>query len=325
MRQGGKRGAFTLIELLVVIAIIGILVALVAGTAANVIRRAKETAIKTDLDQMTLALKAYKAKNGSYPPSDFTSDKGKAEVVRHLLSRYKRWQTPWTQQQVPELSQAQALVFWLQGLSENPQDPFDVFRPEDAYFQFEETRLLHPNLNQLGKKRFELLKNPDDPADDPADNSPDPRTLPLNPATLVDRVSVYVPPGDLRQPYIYFRAPYTHVDSSGNLRAKAYHINPDQCPTADQNNPQCLFKRPYRNSTTQRGIYPPEAFVRPKEFQLLSAGLDDDWGIDPNSSNKEPFGFYPTGKDSQGVQTYFVGDMDNLTNFSPQTLGDARP
>ncbi len=62
--------AFTLIELLVVISIIGTLASLVVGLAPTVSERMKEARIKSELAELQVAIDAYKAKFGIYPPDN---------------------------------------------------------------------------------------------------------------------------------------------------------------------------------------------------------------------------------------------------------------
>jgi prepilin-type N-terminal cleavage/methylation domain-containing protein len=62
--------AFTLIELLVVISIIGVLAALIFPVAGSVSRVKKINTAQAELNDIELALENYKAKYGTYPPSN---------------------------------------------------------------------------------------------------------------------------------------------------------------------------------------------------------------------------------------------------------------
>jgi len=68
------RRAFTLVELLMVIVIIGILVALVTLAASRAITAGKQTAVLTEISQLSMALDSYKQKHGSYPPNPGTEE-----------------------------------------------------------------------------------------------------------------------------------------------------------------------------------------------------------------------------------------------------------
>lgn len=61
------RFGFTLIELLVVISIIGILTTLVAANLNSARERARDAARKSDLKNISTALRLYFNDNGSYP------------------------------------------------------------------------------------------------------------------------------------------------------------------------------------------------------------------------------------------------------------------
>ncbi|MGH9897043.1 MAG: type II secretion system protein, partial [bacterium] len=63
------RAAFTLVELLVVITIIGILASLITVAAVSALRKARETEIKAEIDQVSTAIEEYKNKTTAYPPN----------------------------------------------------------------------------------------------------------------------------------------------------------------------------------------------------------------------------------------------------------------
>lgn len=101
------RPGFTLVEMLTVIAIIGILVALVAGAMVAVRPRVQKAMIDAEIKQLEMALEAYKATYGEYPPdgTDATA------VKRHLAKAYPRA----TGLNVTGINPGNALVFWLGG------------------------------------------------------------------------------------------------------------------------------------------------------------------------------------------------------------------
>ncbi len=75
-RHATRRG-FTLTELLVVISIIAILVAMTSLAVVRALGHAKQTRIKVELDQLDMALKAYKQEYGAYPPCDMRVGRGR--------------------------------------------------------------------------------------------------------------------------------------------------------------------------------------------------------------------------------------------------------
>src|SRR5260370_5625190 len=68
-----RRSAFTLVELLVVITIIIILMGLLTPVVMIALGRAKEGRITLEIATIDGAMKAYKEKHGTYPPSDFVN------------------------------------------------------------------------------------------------------------------------------------------------------------------------------------------------------------------------------------------------------------
>lgn len=60
---------FTLIELLIVIVILGILAGIVLFAVGGVTNRGNLAACRSDLKTIQVAVEAYRAKNGNYPPN----------------------------------------------------------------------------------------------------------------------------------------------------------------------------------------------------------------------------------------------------------------
>ena len=81
-----KRG-FTLIELLVVIIVIGILSAMSVVVVRTAMNSGKGATVKTQMQQLAIALDSYKAKVGEYPPDNFLDT---AALERHLKKRWPR-------------------------------------------------------------------------------------------------------------------------------------------------------------------------------------------------------------------------------------------
>ncbi len=79
-----KRPGFTLVEILVVISIIGILAAIAIPAINGAVVRARQTAIRLEMDVIGNALEAYKLQYGDYPPdfSDWNS------VERHFRKSF---------------------------------------------------------------------------------------------------------------------------------------------------------------------------------------------------------------------------------------------
>ncbi|MDZ4821508.1 MAG: type II secretion system protein [Planctomycetota bacterium] len=112
------RQAFTLIELLVVITIIGILAALLTVVIGAVMRRANETVIQTELNQITAAVEFYKTEyQAGYPPSTT------ARLKTHVRNIFPR-ATQADIDSIPNnLTPAEILWFVLRGYTSDPYQP----------------------------------------------------------------------------------------------------------------------------------------------------------------------------------------------------------
>jgi prepilin-type N-terminal cleavage/methylation domain-containing protein len=64
-----NQSGFTLIELLVVIVILGVLSGIVVFAVSGIQDRGNAAACKTDKKSVEVAVEAYYAKNGTYPPA----------------------------------------------------------------------------------------------------------------------------------------------------------------------------------------------------------------------------------------------------------------
>jgi prepilin-type N-terminal cleavage/methylation domain-containing protein len=67
MKVGAKQTGFTIVELLIVIVVIAILAAIGMLAYAGVRDRANDSAVRSDLSNISTKLKAYAAENGEYP------------------------------------------------------------------------------------------------------------------------------------------------------------------------------------------------------------------------------------------------------------------
>jgi prepilin-type N-terminal cleavage/methylation domain-containing protein len=241
-----SRASFTLVELLVVIIIIGVLASLITVASRSAVLGAKEARIITELHNIALAMKAYKAKYGDYPPNFNDPD----AVRRHFRKAFSR-----SKDNIdiilnadPPLNQAEAVTFWLLGFSPDPEYPLTGGGTRMSLFEFDQSRLV-----QTGQ------------------------------LTIGNRV-VYHPPA-LTQPYVYFQTPSSYA-SAGN--------------------------RPQYPGTVKPYLREALVPVHAGSFQVLSAGLDDQWGGAPDTA------YFPNGP-------FTGGDADNLTSFSPKNLENSQP
>ncbi len=332
--RGVLRRAFTLTELLVVIAIIAVLAAMVSVGVMKALDTAKQTRIKTEVDQLDAAFKAYRDKYGSFPPSDLVGFAGNSKLVQHLARAFPRYTATGTMLRdellaagfdANSLRPDQALVFWLKGFSPDPAHPFVTV---DGYqimngaptttkvqvtplFDFDRTRLV---------------------------------AVPASPT----RMPSYFPQGtkadDTGAPYIYWDSQSAPASGTVNppypLAATAVMWNIAGPPMFNS----VIFPnagpiRPYAFDANGNGrlsnpadttmLDPGDSWVNPDSFQIISAGLDGKYGALTATRADHPR-IYPTGtaSDPMSATSYDVAgaDDDNVTNFCPKArLGDAKP
>jgi general secretion pathway protein G len=65
-----SRDGFTLLELMIVVVIMSILIAIIAPKFMGQADKAKVTAAKTDIGNLSTSLETYKLDNGNYPTTD---------------------------------------------------------------------------------------------------------------------------------------------------------------------------------------------------------------------------------------------------------------
>jgi len=320
---GRRRTAFTLVEMIVVMAIIGVLAAILIPTLRAAMVRAKVTAIAGDLANLDAALNQFKEKYGDYPPD--ISD-------RNVLSRHvqKAWPRITANEMRIflaiayhrggnisgpqwEIDQAEALVFWLGGFSEDPQHPFTgpggplsggERNQDNAYFPFDTSRLTEStniltysvDFIDVGGNRqtfnFNARESTDDATLHGLENDPFPVCLTRG--------------TDL--PVVYLDA-HNYLNSEYPMHGTLY-----QGSMIPGHAHAYLSDRKLLNANA--GF----EWINPHSYQLITAGLDEDFGVDVfDNNNNFMFKRYASG-------TYYVaGDRDNVTNFSGGTLEDAIP
>jgi len=278
-----QQAGFTLVELLVVIAIIGILIALLVPAVGGAIRAAKNGVIALEITELAKAVERYKMEFGDYPPDLASTDADDAVAIKNHVSRKFRTRNPLLDSQdakgnFAHLDPAEALVFWLRGFSSDPMRPVmgNVAPPAGDYIEY---------VNGAGRKPlFDFKQTQLNDAD--GDGFPE-----------------YYPPNGTK-PYVYFHhSDYMGVNTLAGSGTGTVLVGP---------NSNSLLVRPYYK------VAPPATvkdYVEPLKFQIICAGLDNEFG-DPTNGNG---GVYPNGP-------YSDQDEDNLTNFSEgKTLEAAMP
>lgn len=285
------RQGFTLVELLVVIIIIAILMAILIPTINAARNSARRAVIATEISQLESAIEEYKTKSGGDFPPDFSQpqrvlDHLSRAFPRHLRLPAQTWMLANNDVSNPgtwRIDQAEALVIWLSGLRKDPLYPVNGQTTErHIYFDFRPERLL----------------------DKDGDGFPE-----------------YYPPGTPGCPYVYFHSSSYFIDrtqpanpfletsyiqqGSNRLHTAMY---PDVAGTVYANHATLVgngvmgVARPYATNAL--------VWAEPTKFQIIAAGLDDDYGADYQYKIVPMANQVPTGQNLQAM------DWDNMTSFA---------
>ena len=333
-----KITAFTLVELLVVITILAILVALLIPAVISAQRRAQSTRIKMEIDQLATGFEDYRNDvAGEYPPNAWgisDSVNNANAVVRHFKKAFPRHREPEAlikglagdgagpQWLAGGLSPAEAVFFWLGGFSSDPKYPIsgpggpsfllgqvDNIEDRNRIYDFDLTRLGAEGIDvktaiQNGSVRsvqYEIAVN----------GQPQIRQI---------NFWQYYPPKSTK-PFVYFdtsrskpRAPETTIYASAMAHPSIAGVAPIKRLATTLISPGNPIVQDVR-------------YANEDKFQILHAGVDDDWGeFDPLRINfMAPSASVPT-----GTILYpdgpFIGELsDTVVNFDERTLQDAQP
>ncbi len=326
-----SRSAFTLTELLVVITIIGILGSLITAAAVNALARAQQTRITLEIQQLSNAMEEFKNEYGAYPPNGMQNSGylgADDDLVRMFRKAFPRHNEPdilirglagglnnggAAPNALPGgMNGAEAIVFWLGGFSKDPQYPLtgpggpsyiaaNGLAGEDLEGR---NRDYEFDLGRLGPRdaggAFDASANAgrfityQDPRD----------------GTTLRRINMwyYIPDGS-QQPLGYFDASRRRAQVANPSGAFVNNYDPWFSQTSA---PSSLFlyavKRPNETNPART------EFASQGKFQILHAGIDDEWGDFSVFSGSNPIRF-PEGP--------FTGEIaDTLTNFTTGTLED---
>lgn len=314
-----RRRGFTLTELLVVIAIIAVLAAMVSVGVMRALDTAKQTRIKTEVDQLDAAFKAYREKYGSFPPCIFST----AALTQHLARAFPRYNVA----NIPgDLAAAgivparfrpdQALVFWLKGFSPDPANPFVTVNG----LQIAGGTVLGPvtvtPLFDFDKSRLAVV--------DSTGTSTMPSYFPQGTKTdATGAPYLYWDAGTYATPPMSMSPGFPDGDPSQNRRI----WNDPSAPVPPAQFPNAGPVIHYGFDENGNGIFDTdvEKWANPDSFQIISAGLDGKYTSPPiplTPLGKQKARLYPTGTNYD----VFGADDDNVTNFCPKArLGDAKP
>ena len=323
------------------IAIIAVLAAMVSVAVVRALDTAKQTRIKLEIDQIDMAMKAYREKYGSYPPCDFVGGIGvpNSPLRAHIAQAFPRYANLSNVPQFnADLNAAgmdtmayrfdQALVFWLKGFSPDPANPFvtpsdgmTMAGPHVAGAQIVNGAVVSPMVKvavplfDFDKTRLGFVRSPA--------------------ATNTIIIPSYFPQGvkndSTGAPYLYWapnrygdlptamtadgtigRIVFNELNMMGQPRAGFINAGSAQPYALDQDGNATFDFTPVM-----------ENWVNPDSYQIISSGMDGKFGRQLPFQMAVRARVYPTGGASYDIAG---SDDDNVTNFCPKArLGDAKP
>ncbi len=247
-----SRDGFSLVEMLVVIAILGILAALILPAVWRAVVRARETRIILEVNQLDMALESYRQNRGAYPPSGFQAEDAAANEVRieqyrrHLRRAFPRHQHDISgddavaQLVEARLTPAEALVFWLAQVVNDPRRPLSSDADTQVLFEFDQSRLRETRVISLGTRELPLFE--------------------------------YLPPGVDGAPYVYFPAPYA-LEVNGS---PVVNFHPDVFTESDV----YPYRSNRGDFSDPTAIPLDDEWLNPTTFQVIAPGLDGEFGED---------------------------------------------
>jgi prepilin-type N-terminal cleavage/methylation domain-containing protein len=356
------RSAFTLVELLVVITIIGILAALITAAGAGALKKARQTKIKAEVDQMDMSLQNFKNTYQAFPPNCQVDDVvqtgnepagepiSEAQVLSDLNRQMKQVaarsrepdyliralaglannDTANTTNLAGGMSAGEALVFWLGGFSSDdarypisgeggPSYRIDNLTPGVTAVQadpIESRKWIHP---------FEVTRLQPRTSDNFFDGSGNrfiEYTVRINGEDQRRRINFWqYTPAQSEQPFLYFDTS-RHAPGVPNGSSLIATYDP---PAATSLNPSALHVHAIKTRSQSAGDAVQIQFANKDKFQILHAGLDDEWGTDEfekmsvhdiGTNNPRQYLLYPDGP--------FTGEVaDTIVNFSDNTTLEA--
>ncbi|HEY2826858.1 MAG TPA: type II secretion system protein, partial [Pirellulales bacterium] len=283
-----------------------------------------------------------------------------------------------TQSGAKPMTPSQALVFWLTSISKDPAHPLSAPTADRvSFFDFDNARITRMNTTGTSGygtsgSAWTLVTSATTPS---LATPPTTFTLATNTACPMYNPGAYLPRDGNQQGYVYFEArcylfhalfllanyppaataatppPLNNPPVPYLSRSAPWDTNSNGYLDAGQPTTLMTFDVP----TGSNLALTPASFtgfqnlcVNPKSFQIISAGLDNDFGqvnrTGKPSSGAAPIGqargtysptgsasglsyfiFYKSYPDGQGYDNITNADDDNITNFSEGPLGSVKP
>jgi prepilin-type N-terminal cleavage/methylation domain-containing protein len=359
------RRAFTLVELLVAIAIIGILMSIAIPAVMRSISTARATTIRMEVSALEQAIEKYLQEYGDYPP-DFSSLQVVQKHYRKLFPRMSAADSALLTNLLSTLGtfdptrmdRAEALVWTLGGYSKNKQRPFSGDGGPLAWIgtvpytdsSLTDADRANPDNFQINVDRVNALY---DFAIQRLNYSS------VNSSAPFSATNRYVSTDDTDLFPTYAArdggAPFVYFDS------RTYDLHDPTRGFNGYGNAAFGAVRPYLSDKSKANTTGADyatlvaalqgwQFMNPDSFQIISAGLDNNFGsiVGPSSAPRQIFFQYPQGtaiEPSTSVDTpgelavanvrgfqessaFGVVEnfhLDNITNFSTSQLVDDVP
>jgi hypothetical protein len=342
--------------------IIGLLAGLGTRAAFQAMQAAKRASILSEIGQLDMALGDYKTKANSFPPcmGDVNVNSRQSRFYTHVIRAFPRYVSvrSYRDMQVQivtnfqgaygsyydldMMDQAEALVFWLGGFPTprsggsatgsllgssklfgfctSPTQPF-----------FDQPTMPMGVFTAKGTTSASTVLNPVDRTP-PGFQFDEGRLVDQDGDGWLEYIPVgIIPPGTILTPgspspfapYVYFDADL-YVQQTTASATVTYKTYPGAA--AGPNVPTWGLAMPYA------GAAPTSAtsqltWINPRKFQIISAGMDNYFGLMGAPYPAPPATAFPTMPKvypaGYRYDTVSSGDSDNLTNFADRQLGDA--
>lgn len=361
------RRGFTLVEVLTVIIIISILAAMATVGIGRVRESARTTAIRMEINSIDDAISQYQQKYGDYPP-DFSSW---AVVTRHYRKIFPRISDNDQQLlynmlhdgagvfQAARLDRAEALVFALGGYSEDPQRPFTgpggpfAWVGAGDYDAAMPVEKRNPNNFQINNDRVNRLHDFEQGRLNFTEIDPSALMTGANRYLSTDDDDLFLTYAASADgaPFVYFDSrTYDQydtniMDANGALGDFNGYGSTDYGQVRPYLSDRAVANSTAANYASESAALAAWQFVNDDTFQVLSAGLDNNFGSTTTAGTTPIYFQYPTGKaivlrtdrDTPGKlvhpnvsgyqeQTAFGAEEnfqpDNVTNFSKAKIAD---
>ena len=244
-----RRSGFTLVELLVVLLIVGMLAAILTPVVMQSLAKARNAAIKAEIDMLHMAIMNYKNEYGSFPPTSLDP----TAPPNHLKRLFPRANPTTAFASLPTISSNNAVAYWLSGFTDLPTDPLGVVAGTKRIklYDFDQARLNQATLE------YHPSQKPGSPY----------LFIPASQYSLApylkSGMSLF---GAHAQPPTPIGASPRYLPPSGNLNELVTALVP---------------------SVLSSSAYSQE-FFNPDTFQIISAGRDEIFGTDDDLSNFWP-------------------------------------